>query len=599
MNSSKPLVALILILSFEIISCNTEQQSGKKTGNPNIILILSDDQGFGDLGITGNTNLNTPNIDAIGENGAIFDRFYVSPVCSPTRAEILTGRYHVRGGVYSTSAGGERLDLDETTIAEIFKNAGYRTAAYGKWHNGMQYPYHPNARGFDEYYGFCSGHWGNYFSPPLDHNGQIVKGNGFIIDDFTEHALQFIESNQEDPFFVYLPYNTPHSPMQVPDQYWDKFKDKALNMLHRDEELEDIRHTKAALAMCENIDWNVGRLMKKLKDLHLEENTIILYLSDNGPNGWRWNDEMKGRKGSTDEGGVRSPLLMQWKGKIPKGKKIIQIASAIDLLPTLCDLANIPAVSTKIIDGISLRPLLLEKQPEWQEKLIFNHWRDRTSVRSQQYRLDYENRLFDMIADPGQHQDISVDYPNIHEQMVLAKIAWEKEVLSELPVVDERTFPLGHPDFKYTQIPARDGIAHGNIKRSNQYPNCSFFTNWISVDDKITWDVEVIEEGDFKVELYYTCPEPDIGASFELSFNENKLKASISEAHDPPLFGMDEDRVERIESFVKDFKPLNLGKIHLSKGTGTLTLQATEIPGSQVMDFRLMMFERAGMFEEE
>ncbi|MBA7543127.1 Arylsulfatase [subsurface metagenome] len=199
----------------------TGTQENKK---PNVVMILTDDQGWGDLSLNGNTNISAPNIDRLAQHGVSFDRFYVCPVCSPTRAEILTGRYHPRGGVYSTSAGGERLDMDETIIAEVFKKAGYTTAAYGKWHNGMQYPYHPNARGFDEFYGFCSGHWGNYFSPLLEHNGKLVKGNGFVIDDFTDKAMSFIEKNQDKPFFVYLPFNTPHSPMQVPQQWWSKFK---------------------------------------------------------------------------------------------------------------------------------------------------------------------------------------------------------------------------------------------------------------------------------------------------------------------------------------------------------------------------------------
>ena len=248
-----------------------------------------------------------------------------------------------------------------------------------------------------------------------------------------------------------------------------------------------------------------------------------------------------------------------------------------------------------MVDGKSLKPLLLSKNPEWPERLVFNYWRGRTSVRSQQYRLDHENRLYDMLSDPGQYQDISSEKPDIHDQMVLAKNAWEEKVLPELPLVDNRTFPLGHPDFKFTQIPARDGIAHGNVQRSNRFPNCSFFTNWVSTEDKITWEVEVVETGDFEVVLYYTCPEKDIGSSFELRFNDNSISGVITEAHNPPLRGMEDDRVERIESYVKDFKPLRLGKVHLEKGTGTLSLQATEIPGSQVMDIRLLMFERVGL----
>ena len=582
--------SLLLLIPFLLSGClQIDTQENKK---PNVIMILADDQGWGDLSINGNTNLSTPNIDNLAQHGARFDRFYVCPVCSPTRAEMLTGRYHPHGGVYSTSAGGERLDLDETTIADLFKKAGYVTAAYGKWHNGMQYPYHPNARGFDDFYGFCSGHWGNYFSPLLEHNGELVKGNGFIIDDLTDHGLQFIEKNKDNPFFLYLPYNTPHSPMQVPQQWWEKFSEKELEKLHRDPEKENLQHTKSALAMCENIDWNVGRVIKKIKELELEENTIIIYFSDNGPNGWRWNEGMKGRKGSTDEGGVRAPFFIQWAGVIEPGKNIKQIAGAIDILPTLAELTGIQYNTNKPLDGISLKPLLLENNNEWEKRLIFNHWGDRTSVRSQQYRLDNNNKLFDMLNDPGQYRDISEQNPEITKKLITAKEEWEKTVLSDLPEKDTRSFPIGHPDYKFTQIPARDGIPFGNIKRSNRHPNCSFFSNWININDKITWDAEVLSEGDFEVVIYYTCPEKDIGSTFELSFGSGKLTGKITEAHNPPLIGMENDRSERIESYVKDFKPLTVGIIHLDKGKGKLTLKALDIPGSQVMDFRLMMFRK-------
>src|SRR4051794_39067926 len=157
---------------------------------PNIVIILADDQGWGDLSINGNTNLSTPNIDSLAKTGALLERFYVCAVCSPTRAEFLTGRYHPRGGVHDTSKGGELLDLDERTIAEAFKAAGYATGAFGKWHNGSQWPYHPNARGLDEYYEFTSGHWGDFFPPPLEHNGTFLRGKGFIADDV--FALQLL-----------------------------------------------------------------------------------------------------------------------------------------------------------------------------------------------------------------------------------------------------------------------------------------------------------------------------------------------------------------------------------------------------------------------
>ena len=589
----KRLYFLILMPGFIVglVASKTSQHREPEV-QPNVVVILTDDQGWGDLSFHGNTNLNTPNIDMLAGNGTSFERFYVCPVCSPTRAELLTGRYHPRMGVYSTSEGGERMDPDETTIADVFKASGYATAAFGKWHNGMQYPYHPNARGFDEYYGFCSGHWGHYFSPMLEHNGKLVTGNGFIIDDLTDHAIDFIDKSRDNPFFLYIPYNTPHGPMQVPDIYWDRFKDAPLLMRHRDPEKEDVMFTRAALAMCENIDYNVGRILDKLVETGLEDNTIVVFLCDNGPNSSRWNNGMKGRKGSTDEGGVRSPLFIRWKGVIEEGKEIQEIAAAIDLLPTLAELAGIALEGTRPLDGISLKPLILVGDSPDPDRIIFSHWAGRVSARSQQYRLDHEGQLFNMVDDPGQYNNIAEKQPEIAQRLLEARDIWEQSVLAELPEKDERPFPLGHPGSRYNQIPARDGVAHGNIVRSNRWPNCSYFTNWTSTDDRITWDVEVTESGDFEVTLYYTCPQEDIGSAFELSFNESSVRGEISEAHDPPLVGMEEDRVERHNSYVKDFKPIKLPVMHLEKGAGELTLQALNVPGSQVMDFRLLMFER-------
>jgi arylsulfatase A-like enzyme len=569
----------------------TLKQVSEKTPPPNIILILTDDQGWGNLSMTGNTNLSTPNIDQLARDGVFLERFYVSPVCSPTRAELLTGRYHVRGGVWSTGAGGERLDLDETTIAEIFKDAGYSTAAYGKWHNGMQAPYHPNSRGFDDYYGFCSGHWGNYYNPMLEHNGEIVKGNGFIIDDFTEHGIAFIEKNRNKPFFLYLPFNTPHSPMQVPDKFWEKYKDKELEMFNRDKDKEDIPFTKAALAMCENIDWNVGRITKKVEELGLSENTIIIYFSDNGPNGVRWNDGMKGKKGSTDEGGVRSPMMMKWQGTLRAGKKVRQITSVIDLLPTLANLAGIQFETQKPIDGISIKPLLLDENPNWDERIIYNYWKGKTSLRTQNFRLDSQNRLYDMENDPGQCTDVSDKFPEIHKNLIAAKEKWVKNVASELDEKAVRSFPIGHPSVFQTQLPARDAIGHGKIKRSNIWPNSSYLLNWTSTNDKITFDAEVLMKGDYEVDLFYTCPQKDIGSTVELSFKSSKINFKINEVFDPPLLKND-DVYQRSEGFVKEFKRIKVGTIHLEKGTGLLTLKATDIPGSQVMDFRLLLLKK-------
>ncbi len=587
------LFSIVLLMAgiFSWGSCSISPKQAHTFQKPNIVIIMSDDQGWGDLSLTGNKNLHTPAIDLLAATGAQFTYFYVSPVCSPTRAEFLTGRYHPRSGVYSTSEGGERINLDEVTIAQVFKDAGYTTAAFGKWHNGMQYPYHPNARGFNEFYGFCSGHWGNYFNPLLEHNGKLVKGEGFIIDELTEKAMSFMDQNKNKPFFLYVPYNTPHSPMQVPDRWWNKFKDKQLAMQADEPGAEDLNFTKAALAMCENIDWNVGRLMNKLRELNLEKNTIVIYLSDNGPNSWRWNGGMKGRKGSTDEGGIRSPLIIRWPDRIAPGLQIEEIAGAIDLFPTLADLAGISYPTLKPLDGISLKPLLVQKPPSWNERLLFSHWDGRVSVRNRKYRLDHQGKLFDLQNDPGQGRDISSKEPEVTRQLSKAVDSWKGEMLKNLSV-DKRPLPVGHASFRYTQLPARDGKPHGSIVRSNQYPNSSFFTNWTSPKDRIIWEVEVLTTGDYQVEIYYTCRAKDVGSSFQLSFGANQLEGKVTQAHDPSLKGMEYDRVERMESYEQEFMPMKVGTIHLEKGVGQLSLQALRIPGTQVMDFRLLMLTR-------
>ncbi|MCH8830249.1 MAG: sulfatase-like hydrolase/transferase, partial [Planctomycetes bacterium] len=447
---------------------------------------------------------------------------------------------------------------------------------------------HPNARGFDEYYGFCSGHWGNYFSPVLEHNGRLVRGKGFIIDDFTNHALRFIEKNRNRPFLCYLPFNTPHSPMQVPEKFYKKFATRKLNLRNRNPKREDVPKTRAALAMCENIDWNVGRILRKLDQLKLSRNTIVIYFSDNGPNSWRWNGGMRGRKGSTDEGGVRVPCLIRWPGRIKPGTKIPTIAAAIDLLPTLRDLCGIPVEKAKPLDGVSLKPLLLQEGGGvWQERMIFSHWRGRVSVRTQRYRLDNAGKLFDMVKDPGQRKDVSKAQPEIATRLRKAVAGWRKDVLAELNPKSKRPFPVGYRKFPVTHLPARDGVPHGNVRRSARAPNCSFFKNWTSTNDRITWDVEVNTTGRYEAVVYYTCPKEDVGSTIELSFNGSRIQGKVAAAHNPPLRGAENDRTSRgSESFVKEFRPLRLGVVSLKKGRGPLMLRAVKITGKTVMDVR-------------
>jgi arylsulfatase A-like enzyme len=566
-----------------------------EVSRPNVVVFLADDAGWGDFSYSGNRQVATPHIDSIARQGVSLERFYVCPVCSPTRAEFLTGRYHPRGGVRGVSTGQERLDLSETTIAEAFQAAGYATGCFGKWHNGSQWPYHPMARGFDEYFGHTAGHWGEYFDPPLEENGRMVRTQGYIVDVCTERALEFINRNRERPFFCYVPFTTPHSPWAVPDKYWRRFQDLAIAQRATDPELEDLDHTRCALAMMENQDWNVGRVLSKLEELGLADDTIVVYFSDNGPNSFRWNGGMKGRKGSTDEGGVRSVCYVRWPRQLPAGHTVPQISAALDLLPTLTSLAGIDRIGPLPLDGSDLSPLLAAEEVDWPDREIFSTWAGRISVRTQRYRLDHDGELYDMVEDPGQTSPVTAKEPDVAARLAAAVQSWREEMFPESErgttlasnAVDPRPIPVGYREFPITMLPARDGEPQGSVQRSSPAPNCSYFVHWSSSDDRMVWRLDVQTAGQYEVVIDYTCPEEDAGAVMELVWKGSRLRGRVAPGWDPPLF-TNQDTLPRpaAESRMKEFRPLPLGTMHLEAGTGELVLRAVEIPGSSVMDVR-------------
>lgn len=570
---------------------------------PNVVVMLADDSGWGDLSINGNTNLKTPNLDSLARSGASFERFFVCALCAPTRAEFLTGRYHSRGGVRGVSTGQERLNTDEKTIADSFLAAGYATGAFGKWHNGSQWPYHPNARGFQQYVGYTSGHWGEYYDPPLEHNGQMFRAQGFIVDVLVGKAVEFIEANRDKPFFCYIPLTTPHSPFSVPDEHWNKFKDSPVEQRGSDGENEDLAVTRTVLAMMDNIDLNVGKVLRRLEELKLSENTIVVYFSDNGPNSTRWNGGMKGKKGVTDEGGVRSPLFIRWPGKIQAGLVVSQISGAMDLLPTLTQLAGVPLTSVKPLDGISFAALLRGGKGAPPARDIMNYNGGRLSVRSQTHRLDAGGALFDMVNDPNQTQDIAATQQDIAARLAGAGTRWHQEVFGRPYLAapagkgkgkaknaggmsDDRPYPVGYAEFPITTLPARDGVPHGGVKRSSGAPNCSYFVNWKTLEDEMTWDIDVHTSGQYEVCLDYVCPVPDAGATIELSFEREKTTGKVTPGWYPPLLDKQDRAPRKGESYMRDFHELRLGTINLSAGRGLLRLRALDIPGGSVAEVR-------------
>jgi len=387
----------------------------------------------------------------------------------------------------------------------------------------------------------------------------------------------------------------------VPPEDWNRFKDKPITQTATQPALEKLDETRCAQAMLENQDRNVGRILAKLKELNLENDTIVVYFSDNGPNGNRWTGGMKGTKASTDEGGVRSPLFIRWPGKIAAGSQVKPIAGAIDLSPTLHGLASVKRIGDKPLDGRDLAPLLRTGlDADWAPRYIFNSWANNVSVRTQTHRLDNAGNLFDMIADPGQTTPIQTKQPELAKELITAVTDWRKELGIATTAaskgkgkggpgngVDPRPLAIGYREFPITMLPARDGEPRGEMRRSGRAPNSSYFVNWTKAEDSAVWNIEVVTAGTYIVTLDYTCPAADVGSKLELSFEGTLLKGKVTEAWDPPLLA-DQDVVPRGtgESVMKVFRSMTLGEVRLEPGKGELKLRATDIPGKSVMELR-------------
>ncbi|MBT7301610.1 MAG: arylsulfatase [Victivallales bacterium] len=555
---------------------------------PNVLLVLTDDQGWGDLRCHGNDLIDTPNLDRFSREGARFDRFFVCPLCAPTRASILTGRYHLRTGVSGVTQGREIIREDEVTVAHAFLGAGYATGCFGKWHSGEHYPHHPNGKGFQEFLGFCAGHWNNYFDTNLQHNGEPVATKGYISDVLTDAAMDFIRTNQDTPFFCYLPFNAPHGPFQVPDEYFDKYQARGLN----DKDA-------CIYAMCENVDDNVQRLLDLLDELQLAEDTIVIFLTDNGPNGQRYNGGMRGAKGSVHEGGVRVPCFIRWPGQIAPDTFITELGAHIDFFPTLVDLCGIAMPETKPLDGVSLKPLLLGETTDWPERAIFTHRLAGVqmnpaagSLRTPRHRLTLENpsrgyELFNLIDDPAETTDIAEREPQI-----LAQLAAEYERIYAQATAagfERPPIPVGCPEFPRVEIPAPLVTMGGGLefKGGKGWAN-DWITNWTTPEDTASWGLHVVHPGSYRVTLMYTCPAEDVGSRIRVTVGAAVAETVLTEAHDPdPL--PSPDRVPRMEMYEKVWSPLAFPPLELAAGDQDLVLRALDIPGGQAMDLKAVI----------
>jgi len=437
---------------------------------PNVVVILTDDQGFGELGATGNPIVRTPHMDRLATQGVTLANFNVMPVCSPTRACLMTGRYYYRTGVTDTYLGRSLMHPDETTLAEMFARGGYRTGIFGKWHLGDNYPMRAMDKGFQESLVLNGGglaqpgdppdpvdERGAYFNATLRHNGKWVKTKGYVSDVITTAAIEFIEQKSPQPFFVYLPFNCPHAPHQVPDTYRQHYPAQDFSPTnfpsrgHPTAAKNNPQDLARVYGMIENIDENVGRLLAKLDSLKLADNTIVVLFSDNGcqrHNGY--NAGFQGWKGTPFEGGIHQFCFVRWPGQLKAGRQVDQIAAHIDLAPTLLDLCGVKKPETVKFDGLSLAPLLRGTPVDWPDRTLFFQWHRgdaperyrNCAVHSQDWKLvqplgageNWKGRtdfqLYDMAHDPLEMHNVAADHPEVLARLKSAYDAWFKDVTS-------------------------------------------------------------------------------------------------------------------------------------------------------------------------
>lgn len=433
------------IILFSILLSVPNIIVAQKSNQPNVIIIITDDQGYGDLGITGNPHVKTPVIDQFSKESITFNNFYVSPVCAPTRSSLMTGRYSLRTGVRDTYNGGAIMATSEITIAEVLKKEDYSTGVFGKWHLGDNYPSRPMDQGFDESVIHLAGGMGqvgdittyfkgdrSYFDPVLWHNGKQKAYEGYCSDIFTEEAIKYIEDNKEGPFLCYLSFNAPHTPLQVPDKYYQLYKDidpsKGFENDDRpfvemnEKNKEDARKV---YAMVTNIDDNIGKLLNKLDELKLSDNTVVIFMTDNGPQQTRYVAGMRGRKGNVFRGGVRVPFYIRYPAKFKKAKTIETTAAHIDILPTISSICNVELPKDRVIDGKNLLPLIKGEKVDWTDRPLFFYWTRRYPelykniaiqkgffklVGNTNYNASIENfNLFNIKSDPYEQNNIVIN----------------------------------------------------------------------------------------------------------------------------------------------------------------------------------------------
>ncbi|MCD6339127.1 MAG: arylsulfatase [Verrucomicrobia bacterium] len=537
MKTSQPIRRLARVTAA--LAAGTALASALGAARPNVILIMPDDQGYGDLHCHGNAMIRTPAMDRLYAQSVRLTNFHVDPTCSQTRAALMTGRYSTRTGVWHTIMGRSLLAHDEVTMADLFAAAGYKTAMVGKWHLGDNYPMRAEDRGFQEVLRHGGGgigqtpdYWGNdYFDDVYLHNSKPEQFHGYCTDVFFSHALRFIRANRDRPFFLYLAPNAAHGPYRVPERYRDYYLAKGVP-----------NPMASFYGMIENIDENLGVLMDKLDEWGLAQNTILIFLTDNGTSAgvaggkaaahakWRgFNAGMRGKKGSAYDGGHRVPCFIRWlAGGIGGGKDVRPITAHFDLLPTLAELCGLRVPERVQLDGRSLAPLLRNPQAAWPKRTLFAHVQRqeippkwiRSAVMTDRWRLVNGKELYDMSRDPGQQEDVAAEHPDTVARLRREYEAWWRSLTPAFSRYSR--IVIGDPHENPSRITCHDW-------HSNQVPWDQSLVRrapWANG----YWMIQVAKAGKYRFVLRQQPPQarfPIQGDRARIRVNDRQAEAAI------------------------------------------------------------------------
>ncbi len=498
----KNVLAIVVMLIF--VSPSIANAKDLKKQQPNIVFVITDDQGTGDLACTGNPYIKTPNIDNFYNDAVRFTNYHVSTTCAPTRGSLMTGRHTNRVNVFHTVGGRSLLFEDEVILPQIFAQNGYTNGMFGKWHLGDNYPYRPEDRGFHEVVRHAGGgitqapdYWGNdYFDDTYWHNGVTEKYTGYCTDVFFSEALKFIEKNKDNPFFCYISTNAPHGPLNLPEEYLNIYKDM-------DGLAENV---KRFYGMITNIDDNFKALEEKLDELGLTDNTILVFTTDNGTatGNTTYNAGLKGKKGSEYEGGHRVPFFIRWpNGELTGGKDIDKLVAHYDLLPTFVELLGLDFNPVKPLDGKSLKPLLYDANVNWANRILYMDTQrmqnlikyKNYTVMDDNWRLVNGNELYDMKVDRGQVTNVIEKHPEVAARLAEGYENWWSSIKSEGANEKYSYIKVGSPHENPSRISSHDMLTSKFLHMWHQYGAVT------ATQTLGRWKIEFVEDGMYSVTL--------------------------------------------------------------------------------------------------